>query len=50
MSPETCAVCGGTVPFDSTVHLLVHTHDEEGAIDYYVCEDCYETDFAPLVA
>jgi len=49
MSSETCAVCGGQFPFDSTVHLLVHTNSEDGAFDYYVCRQCYEERVAPLV-
>jgi len=49
MATETCAVCGEQFPFDRTVHLLVHTNTEEGALDYYVCRQCYEREFASLL-
>lgn len=39
---ETCAICGATVPFSITVHLLIHTRSEQGVIDRYVCRPCYE--------
>lgn len=48
MSPETCAVCGGTVPFAGTVHVLVHPNTDEGPLDHYVCRACYEEELAPL--
>jgi hypothetical protein len=44
MAPETCAVCGNRYPFDSTVHVLVHTNGAEGVLEYYVCENCYEAE------
>jgi len=34
--PETCGICGETVPFDATVHAMIHTHSETGVIDAYV--------------
>ena len=49
MAPETCAVCNGQFPFDSTVHLLVHPNGDDGALDCYVCEECYEEELVPLV-
>ncbi len=47
MPAESCGVCGTQVPFGDTVHLLVHTRSEAGVVDYYVCETCYEAEFAP---
>lgn len=47
---ETCGICGETVPFSATVHVLVHTHGEAGVIDRYVCRPCYEEEVAPLLA
>lgn len=50
VTAEDCAVCGARVPFDDTVHLLVHTHDEDdGVIDAYLCRDCYEEHLAGLL-
>ena len=48
MSTEGCGICGHTVPFSDTVHVLVHTRSDEGVVDYYVCRSCYETDLEPL--
>lgn len=45
---ETCGICGDTVPFGDTVHVLVHTKTEAGVVDYYVCRSCYDGDLAPL--
>lgn len=39
---EPCGICDRDVPFDDTVHVLVHTKSEAGVIDHYVCRDCYE--------
>ena len=48
MALETCGVCGEQVPFENTVHVLVHTKSDAGVIDHYVCRDCYECDLEPL--
>jgi hypothetical protein len=48
MATEECSVCGNTVQFDSTVHVLVNTKSDRGVMDHYVCRRCYETDLAPL--
>lgn len=48
MPTEECGVCGQTVPFSGTVHVLVHTRSEEGVVDYYVCQECYEDELAPV--
>jgi hypothetical protein len=44
---EACSVCGATVPFADTVHVLVHTQSETGVVDHYVCRNCYEMELAP---
>jgi len=46
--PEQCGICTETVPFDATVHTLIHTKDDDGVVDYYICRDCYEERVAPL--
>ena len=46
--PETCGICGETVPFDATVHAMFHTHSETGVIDVYVCQDCYDERLGPI--
>ena len=45
---EDCAVCGTTVPFSVTTHVMLNPADEEGVRDYYVCKDCYEAHLAGL--
>jgi len=50
MAPEECGVCGEQVSFSQTVHVMVHTHSEDGVLDYYVCQGCYEDDLRPLFA
>jgi len=45
---EECGVCGDRVPFDATVHLLVHPAEGE-VTDYYVCENCYDAELAVLL-
>lgn len=47
---EDCGVCGTTVPFSLTVHVLVHTNTDEGVLDRYVCRECYEAHLEPLLA
>ncbi|WP_436929439.1 hypothetical protein [Halosimplex halobium] len=44
---EECAVCGATVPFGASVHVLVNPPDEE-TFDRYVCRSCYEAELEPL--
>ncbi|MFC7141385.1 hypothetical protein ACFQMA_16295 [Halosimplex aquaticum] len=48
--PEECGVCGETVPFGETVHLIVNTQSDAGTFDRYVCRSCYEDELEPLVA
>ncbi|MFB6353909.1 MAG: hypothetical protein ABEJ92_07455 [Halobacteriales archaeon] len=45
---ETCGVCGTDVPYDLTVHVLIHTNTDAGVVDHYVCRSCYEERVAPL--
>jgi hypothetical protein len=47
MKPEECGVCGAAVPFADTVHVMIHTHSDEGVLDYYVCQSCYAEDLRP---
>lgn len=47
---EDCGVCGTTVPFSLTVHVLVHTNTDDGVLDTYVCRECYEEHLEPLIA
>jgi hypothetical protein len=49
MAVETCAVCASEIPFEETVHVLVHTHGNAGVIDRYVCRSCYESELGPLL-
>jgi len=49
MATERCAVCDGVFPFDDTVHLLIHTNTEDGVLEWYVCQQCYEQDVASLL-
>lgn len=46
---ETCGICRETVPFSATVHVLVHTHEDAGVVDWYVCRTCYEERVEPLL-
>lgn len=39
---EDCAICGKTVPFSVTTHVMLNPSSEEGVSDCYVCQDCYE--------
>lgn len=49
MAAEQCPICGESVPFAATVHVLVNPHDGD-AHDHYVCRDCYEEQIAELFA
>lgn len=48
MSPEECGICEDLVSFSQTVHVMIHTHSDEGVIDFYVCQRCYEDGLRPL--
>jgi hypothetical protein len=48
MALETCGSCGEQVPFDATVHVLVHTKSDAGVVDHYICGDCYEETLKPV--
>ncbi|QLD85482.1 hypothetical protein HWV23_07000 [Natronomonas halophila] len=48
MAVEACGLCEREVPFDETVHVLVHTHGESGVVDRYVCRACYERELEPV--
>lgn len=49
MSSEYCPMCENDVPFSDTIHLLIHTRDEDtGIIDHYICRTCYEEQLFPL--
>ena len=45
---EDCRVCGTTVPYGVTTHVVLNPAAEEGVRDGYVCADCYEAHFAGL--
>lgn len=45
---DTCGVCGSSVPFRHTVHVILNAQDDAGVVDYYVCRSCYEAELAPL--
>jgi len=47
--PEQCGICGETVPFSATVHMMVHTKSDDGVIDQYICRRCYDDRVASLV-
>jgi hypothetical protein len=48
--PETCPVCGGEVPLEHAAHLTVNTKTEDGVVDHYLCQSCYEAELRPLFA
>ena len=48
MSGERCAVCGDTVPFEATAHVVLNAMHVEGVDDHYVCRACYEEHFEDL--
>lgn len=39
---EDCSICGTTVPFSVTTHVMLNPSGEEGVSDWYVCQSCYE--------
>ncbi|NIS29236.1 MAG: hypothetical protein GWN07_03705 [Actinobacteria bacterium] len=39
---EDCAVCGTTVPFSVTTHVMLNPAGDAPVSDYYVCNGCYE--------
>ena len=41
MTTEECAICGNSVPFDTTTHVLVNPKHEEEIADHYICRPCY---------
>lgn len=47
MPTEECGICSAPVPFSDTVHILIHTKGDEGVLDYYVCDSCYQEEIAP---
>jgi len=47
---EDCGVCGRTVPYSLTAHVLVHPNTDAGVVDTYICRDCYEAHLDPLFA
>lgn len=48
MLTEECGICGATVPYSNTVHILIHTKSEAGVVDHYICQQCYERDIEEL--
>ncbi|MCG1003599.1 MULTISPECIES: hypothetical protein [Halobacterium] len=46
--PATCGVCGDDVGLDHAVHATINTKTDDGVVDYYVCQPCYEGELAPL--
>lgn len=42
MATEECAICGDSVPFATTTHVLVNPKHEDGVADHYVCRPCYD--------
>ena len=49
MASEDCGICGSTVPFSETVHVLVHTRSDQGVVDSYVCRACYEDELESVL-
>ena len=47
---EDCAVCGTTVPFSVTTHVMLNPAGDEPVSDYYVCNGCYEAHLEGLFA
>lgn len=47
---EDCRICGTTVPFSVTTHVMLNPSGEEGVSDCYVCQRCYEEHLEPLFA
>lgn len=48
MSFEQCRICGQEVLYSDSVHTTMHTGDDQGVVDFYVCRACYEDELAPL--
>jgi len=48
MATEECAICGDSVPFATTTHVLVNPKHEDGVADHYVCRPCYDEHLAGL--
>jgi len=50
MTTEECAICGDSVPFGSTSHILLNPHHVDGVADHYVCRPCYDEHLEGLFA
>ena len=50
MATEKCAVCGDSVAFETTTHVLVNPKHEDGVADHYVCRPCYDEHLEGLFA
>lgn len=50
MATEECAICGDSVPFATTTHVLVNPKHVEGVADHYVCRPCYDEHLEGLFA
>lgn len=50
MATEECAICGESVPFATTTHVLVNPKHVEGVADHYVCRPCYDEHLEGLFA
>lgn len=48
MAVEACSICGARVPLSDTAHIMIHTKREEGVLDYYICQSCYDDEVASL--
>jgi hypothetical protein len=48
MTTEECAICGDSVPFDTTTHVLLNPTHVDGVADHYVCRPCYDEHLAGL--
>lgn len=48
MTGEPCQICGATVAFSETVHVLLNARGDDGVVDHYVCRSCYEEHLEPL--
>lgn len=45
--PEPCGVCGEQVAIRHAIHVTIHTKEEAGVVDHYVCRPCYERKLTP---
>lgn len=50
MTTEECAICGNTVPFGSTAHVMLNPKHVDGIADHYVCRPCYDEHLDGLFA